>query len=99
MALSRAAGVDFPRVWLTPQRSDHVPGRYREGVRLRWWWGDVDHYYLLEKERGLTGAAALARALPRACLAGPWAEAWDTFRHDDPLPFAAETLAWWVPGR
>lgn len=98
MALSRAAGVDFTRVWLTPDRFDHAPGRYREGVRLRWWWGDVDHFYLLEKERGATGTVAMLRALSRACMAGPWAETWDTFRRDDPLPFAAETLAWWAHG-
>jgi predicted ATP-grasp superfamily ATP-dependent carboligase len=98
MALSRAAGADFARIWLTPDSFDHTPGRYREGVRLRWWWGDVDHYYLLEKERGATGKAAMLRALFQACVAGPWAEAWDTFRRDDPLPFAAETFAWLAGG-
>jgi len=96
MALSRAAGVDFARAWLTPEDFDHVPGEYRDGVQLRWWWGDVDHYYLLEKENGATGATAMLRGFSRACVAGPWAEAWDTFRWDDPLPFAAETLAWWA---
>ena len=96
MALSRAAGVDFARVWLTPDRFDHTPGHYRDGVRLRWWWGDVDHFYLLQKERGASGAVAMLRALSRACVAGPRADAWDTFRRDDPLPFVAETLGWWA---
>jgi predicted ATP-grasp superfamily ATP-dependent carboligase len=98
LALSHAAGVDFPCTWLTPDRVQPKPGRYRDGVRLRWWWGDVDHYYLLEKERGPGGALAILRALSRAVVAGPRAEAWDTFRRDDPLPFAAETLAWWTHG-
>ncbi len=94
MALSRAAGVDFARAWLTPGQADGAAGTYREGVRLRWWWGDVDHYYLLEKENGGRKIPAMLLGFTRACVSGPRAEAWDTFRSDDPLPFAGETLAW-----
>jgi predicted ATP-grasp superfamily ATP-dependent carboligase len=96
MALAAAAGIDFPREVLAMERPDspeRVPG-YRPGVRLRWWWGDVDHFYLQEKKRGRRGRTALARGLARAALAGPWPEAWDTFRCDDPVPFAFETLQW-----
>jgi predicted ATP-grasp superfamily ATP-dependent carboligase len=94
MALSRAAGVDFARAWLTPETFVHEPGTYDEGVHLRWWWGDVDHHYLLRKELGETGWPAMLRGLISACAAGPRAAAWDTLRLDDPLPFAAETLSW-----
>lgn len=96
MALAAAAGVDFPAMLLESRDSsgDIGAGAYRSSVRLRWWWGDVDHFYLSERERGRGGRAAMARGVLRALVAGPWPEAWDTFRRDDPVPFALETIRW-----
>ena len=99
MALPLAAGVDFVSAWTAPERFDGARSDYAEGLRLRWWWGDVDHFYLRGKAAGRTGAGALAKAFAAALIAGPRAEVWDTFRSDDPLPFARETLSWLAPGR
>ncbi len=96
LELASSAGVDFPAQLLASwQRPPSAARRgYRAGVRLRWWWGDVDHFYLRERERGVSGARALLLGLCRAIVAGPWPDAWDTFRRDDPVPFAVETLSW-----
>lgn len=95
LALASAAGLDFPGDLLRLTQGVEPRSRtFREGVRLRWWWGDVDHFYLLEKEAGRTGIRAVLFALAKALAAGPVPEAWDTFRRDDPLPFLAETRAW-----
>ena len=96
LALAAAAGVDFPKDLLDIVRAKSLasdPG-YRPGVRLRWWWGDVDHFYLRERAAGRRGWVAMLRGLARAAVAGPWPEAWDTARIDDPLPFAVETAGW-----
>jgi len=95
LALAAAAGLDFPGDLLRLTKGAEPRSRaFREGVRLRWWWGDVDHFYLLEKEAGRSGTWAMMFAFARALAAGPVPEAWDTFRRDDPLPFLAETRAW-----
>jgi predicted ATP-grasp superfamily ATP-dependent carboligase len=98
IALALAVGVDFVGAWTRPEQFEGTQVEYPEDVRLRWWWGDVDHFYLRAKEAGRSGAGALVGAFFKACAAGPRAEAWDTFRRDDPLPFAGETLAWLVQG-
>jgi hypothetical protein len=95
LALAAAAGLDLPGDLVRlMQGAKPRSSAFREGVRLRWWWGDVDHFYLLEKEAGRSGSRAMMFALAKALVAGPVPEAWDTFRRDDPLPFLAETRAW-----
>jgi predicted ATP-grasp superfamily ATP-dependent carboligase len=43
LQLAVSAGVDFPRLWVNVLRGERVQGptSYREGVVLRWLWGDV----------------------------------------------------------
>lgn len=96
MALAAASGIDFPALLLGLGDLDvgSAEGAYERGVRLRWWWGDVDHFFLVEKAGGANRAGAMLRGLGRALCAGPWPEAWDTFRRDDPVPFALESLRW-----
>jgi predicted ATP-grasp superfamily ATP-dependent carboligase len=95
LALAAAAGLDFPGDLLRLTQGVEPQSRsFREGVRLRWWWGDVDHFYLLEKGAGRSGSGAMMIALAKAVAAGPVAEAWDTFRRDDPMPFLTETRSW-----
>ena len=96
MALAAAAGVDFPLDLLSLVTSGRVPegNGYAAGVRMRWWWGDVDHFYLEGLAQGHRGVVAMARAAIRALRAGPWPDAWDTFRLNDPLPFVIETARW-----
>lgn len=93
MALAVAAGIDFAsdllRLVGCEEGGDARP--YSSGVRLRWWWGDVDHFYLKEKAEGRSRSTSILRALARAATSGPWPEAWDTFRRDDPVPFLFET--------
>jgi predicted ATP-grasp superfamily ATP-dependent carboligase len=97
LALARAAGVDFPAAWLSDSPPDGAFD-YCEDVHLRWWWGEVDHYYLREKSSGGGGVRSLMRAFLRALTDGPRAQAWDTFRRDDPLPFVRETMGWMMRG-
>jgi protein-tyrosine-phosphatase/predicted ATP-grasp superfamily ATP-dependent carboligase len=103
LQLAIDAGVDFPALLVAaaggrPARA----GAYRTGVRLRWWWGDVDH--LITRFRA--GAAALAlppNARTRwqelaAFLAWRPEQRWEELRLDDPWPFVRAS-AEWVAGR
>lgn len=99
------AGVDFPQLLVDAALGAPAtaPPSWRPDVRLRWWWGDVDH--LLARFRH----SADALALPPGA-AGRWQTLRDvasTFgpgvreevaRLDDPLPFLLETTRW-IRGR
>jgi predicted ATP-grasp superfamily ATP-dependent carboligase len=96
LALAAASGLELPADLMAVVRhaTPDSPIEYRPGVRLRWWWGDVDQFFLQEKAAGRSGWGAVLRGLARATVAGPWPDAWDTGRWDDPAPFVAETLDW-----
>ncbi|MDQ6828963.1 MAG: ATP-grasp domain-containing protein [Gemmatimonadota bacterium] len=102
LQLAIDAGVDFPTLLLAAAHGENgtAPPVYREGVRLRWWWGDIDH--LLARFRASADASALAPETPgRARLArdvltprlGHDAYG-EVFRWSDPRPFVRESLAW-----
>jgi predicted ATP-grasp superfamily ATP-dependent carboligase len=46
LQLAIEAGVDFPALWLAVLRGEDVsaPPAYREGVTVRWLWGDVKRF-------------------------------------------------------
>jgi predicted ATP-grasp superfamily ATP-dependent carboligase len=46
LQLAISAGVDFPRLWVAILSGEPVPAPngYREGVTLRWLWGDVKRF-------------------------------------------------------
>ena len=99
LQLAIAAGCDFPRLWtdvLTGQPLDR-PTPYREGVTLRWLWGDVKRflYILAGPPAGYPGAypsvAQGLRDLFGRQPAGTRLEDWDP---DDPWP----ALGQWVEG-
>ena len=99
LQLAIAAGCDFPRLWadvLTGQPLDR-PTPYREGVTLRWLWGDVKRflYILAGPPAGYPGAypsiAQGLRDLFGRQPAGTRLEDWDP---DDPWP----TVGQWVEG-
>jgi len=99
LQLAIEAGVDFPALLVGAVLGDPpvpVP-EWREGVRLRWEWGEVDHLLIrLRRSReqlrlsadapGRLGAlgAFLAHRIGRDRL--------EVFRWNDPLPFVVESL-------
>lgn len=105
LQLALDAGVDFPSLLLDASAGREVVPveRYREGVRSRWWWGDVDQ--LLVRLRRSRRALALPPGAP-----GRWAGVRDflmlwrpgdrseILRLRDPWPFFRESIDW-VRGR
>ena len=99
LQLAIAAGVDFPRMWvdLLNGRSVTPVESYREGVTVRWVWGDVKRVLTIARgrPRGYTGAyptlrSGLAEVLGRQ-PGGTRSEMWDAA---DPWPAVGE----WVQG-
>ena len=99
LQLAVAAGVDFPRLWvdLLNGRSVTPVESYREGVTVRWVWGDVKRILTIARgrPRGYTGAyptlrGGLAEVLGRQ-PEGTRSEMWDPA---DPWPALGE----WVQG-
>jgi hypothetical protein len=100
LQLAVDAGVDFPS--LLVRRALGLPneavGHYREGLRLRWLLGEIDHALALARGHADTdGRRGVAAALS-VCLrpAGPRTR-WEVLRCNDPRPFLLE-LARWLAG-
>lgn len=102
LQLAVDAGVDFPRLLVEAALgapAEPLPD-YREDVRLRWLWGDVDH--LIARMRGAvpTGADDGGDGRPRRLRALADFLAWrrgdrlEVLRTGDPRPFLRETAAW-----
>ncbi|HEV2671123.1 MAG TPA: ATP-grasp domain-containing protein, partial [Gemmatimonadales bacterium] len=90
LQLAIDAGVDFPELLVRCAAGERVPDvrDYRVGVRSRWFWGDVDHFYLRFRDESRWRAA---RDFVASSLRRHRNEVW---RWSDPLPFAVETLQW-----
>jgi predicted ATP-grasp superfamily ATP-dependent carboligase len=90
LQLAIDAGVDFPALLVRCAMGERVPEcrDYRSGVRSRWFWGDVDHFYLRFRDEPKWRAA---RDFLGSFLRRHRSEVW---RWSDPLPFAVETLQW-----
>ena len=103
LQLAVDAGVDFPVLLLEAAagRPRPVTG-YRTGVRLRWWWGDVDH--LITRFRARPRALHMPPGSPgrwevlRDFLRWRRGQRWDELRFDDPWPFVRASMAW-IAGR
>lgn len=101
LQLAIDAGVDFPVLLL--DRAMGKPLRpvleYRTGVRLRWWWGDVDHLLIrLRRSREVLalppdapGRWRTVREFARLSRKGDRGE---VFRMEDPWPAVRETIDW-----
>jgi predicted ATP-grasp superfamily ATP-dependent carboligase len=107
LQLAIDAGVDFPaflvEAALGRPRAD--VGTFREGIRCRWLWGDVDHLlWMLRTPRGVRAAhpelPGRLRALARFLI--PWrpGDRFEVLRLRDPGPFLRESANWFrsLPG-
>jgi len=100
LQLAIDAGVDFPALLVNAAlgRPPRQPPQYRAGVRLRWWWGDVNH--VLARLRHSADRLALPPNAPtrgrlvRDFLAWRRADRNETLRADDIRPFFVDTLQW-----
>lgn len=100
LQLAVDAGVDFPRLLIDAAlgRKATAPPDYREGVRCRWLWGEVDH--LIGRLRGEVPADSESDSPRRldavAALLPPWrpGDRFEVLRLSDPRPFLRETAAW-----
>lgn len=100
LQLAVDAGVDFPR--LLVEAALGVPGEgcpdYREGVRSRWWWGEVDH--LLARLKGQAPGDAESCSPRRLWALAQFLAAWrpgdryEVLSLEDPGPFLRESSAW-----
>ena len=92
LQLAIDSGIDFPRLLVACALGQRVPPvtDYHVGVRLRWFWGEVDHLYLrLRNGGGVRGKVAAVRDFFRAKVERNREEIW---RWRDPLPFLVESL-------
>jgi Predicted ATP-grasp enzyme len=100
LQLAIDAGVDFPQLLMSAAIDGILPPKPTPipGVRMRWWWGEVDH--LLARLRQSPAeldlpadAGSRWRAL-RDFLQIRRGERNQVFRVDDPFPALRETLNW-----
>jgi predicted ATP-grasp superfamily ATP-dependent carboligase len=97
LQLALDAGVDFPTLLvecaLGEGKNCH-PAPYRNGVRTRWEWGEVDYVYLQAKRARAAGSSGIRAALRSATEVLRWSrkDRAEIFRLSDPLPFLGETV-------
>ena len=101
LQLAVDSGVDFPRLLLEVARGEtagELPA-YRDGIRLRWEWGDLDHLLarLRRSDEQLhlpPGSPSRLSAILRVMV--PWrpGDRWEVLRPGDPMPFLRETALW-----
>jgi len=101
LQLAVSAGVDFPALWVRLLLGESVAGpavtRYRDGVAVRWLWGDVKRFFhiLRGPPRGFPGEFPSRgqgfRELFGRQPTGTQLESWD---RTDPWPAVGE----WVQG-
>lgn len=101
LQLAIDAGVDFPRLLVDVTLGANVePVRaYREGIRSRWFWGDVDHLlWMLRRSAAHRAAYPELPSAPRAIarFLVPWrpGDRYEVLRASDPAPFLRETKQW-----
>lgn len=100
LQLAVDAGVDFPNLLIEAAggRGPAPVTKYKEGIRLRWFWGEVDH--LIARLCSSNDELALPQGSPSR-----WAALRDFFRRDsndmgeilrwdDPKPFLRESIHW-----
>jgi len=93
LQLAIDAGVDFPSLLVRCATGDPVAPcpTYREGIRSRWFWGDVDHLYLRLRDGSARSRVSAVLDFLRVRPGRDRSEVW---RWRDPAPFVVETLQW-----
>lgn len=103
LQLAIDAGVDFPSLLVDVATGADVTAEapYTEGVRSRWWWGDIDQ--LLLRVRHPAAALDLPPGSPgRLHALGKFLVLWQPGDHNeilrlsDPKPFVRETIDWFL---
>ena len=91
LELAIRAGVDFPYLLYQIAQGEKLSpiANYREGQRLRWLLGDLDHLYLVLKDPESSIVTKLRTAF-NLLTTSPFGTDHDTFRLSDPGPFLHE---------
>ncbi len=91
LQLAVDAGVDFPALLYRIGRGESVPPveHYRIGRRLRWLLGDLDHLYLVLRDRGYSTGFKLRRLL-EWLVPHPFTTRHEVDRWSDPGPALTE---------
>ena len=96
LQLAVDAGVDFPRLLVDAAlgRPASIRPIGHPGVRLRWWWGEVDHLIARIRRRD-EGAVPGTRLQALRTFLWPGAGTRnEVFRWSDPMPALRETADW-----
>ena len=97
LQLAVDAGVDFPRLLVEAAmgHSASDPPASTPGVRMRWWWGDLDHLIArLRQPRDATPFEPSRLQLIRTFLLPGRRTHNEVFRWRDPGPALRETVEW-----
>lgn len=99
LQLAIDAGVDFPSILVRNATGEDVrgPEQWREGLRLRWEWGDLDHLLIrLRRSKETLGlppeAPGRLGAIRDFLTHWPGSDRLEVFRWSDPMPFVVETV-------
>jgi hypothetical protein len=95
LQLSIDAGINFPLLWASMLKGEHVEpvSDYKEGVTLRWLWGDVKRlmYIMAGAPKGYTQSFPTRwEGIKELLGAQPAGTRLEVVRFDDPLPALAE---------
>ena len=102
LQLAVDAGVDFPRILVDAAlgRPLSAPPTWQSGVRMRWWWGEVDHVIARLRHTGDPAAPAGSRleVLRNFLLPGHGTRN-EVLRWRDPGPAFREAIDWFASVR
>lgn len=95
LQLAIDAGVDFPALLVAAALGEKTTPvlEYQVGVRVRWWWGEVDHLIARLRGNDARGSGGRWQAIRNFVLPGKRVLN-EVLRVNDPWPFLRETLDW-----
>ena len=99
LQLAVDAGVDFPRLLVEAAlgRTPSAPPEWRADVRMRWWWGDLDHLIVRLRHKAEAGIPTTSRfKMFRDFLLPGLHTRNEVLRWKDPAPGVRETIDWFA---